>query len=67
LPLSAEAAGWVGVCMGSPDRRGEGRNSEKGQGSAAPEGFSVVVIAGQFLMKADLGLWGCLHKAGYTN
>jgi hypothetical protein len=48
-------------------RREAGRKSEKGQGPAAPEGFLVVVFAGQCLMKADLGLGGCLHKAGSTN
>jgi hypothetical protein len=67
LPLAAEAAGRDGVCMGSPGPVCGRVDSERGQGSAVPEGFLVAGFAGQGLMKADSGLRGCLHKAGYTN
>jgi hypothetical protein len=52
--------GFPGPARGRAD-------SEWGRGSAAPEGLLVAGVAGQGLMMADLGLRGCLHKAGYTN
>jgi hypothetical protein len=66
FPLSAKAAGWVGVCLAYPGRRGAGR-IQSGRGSAAPKGLLVAGVAGQGLMMADLGLRRCPHKAGYTN
>lgn len=47
--------------------RRAGRNSGRGQGSAAPKGLLLAGLGGRGRVKADLGLRGCLHKAGYTN
>lgn len=47
--------------------RRAGRNSGRRQGSAAPKGLLIAGLGGRGRVKADLGLRGCLQKAGYTN
>ena len=46
---------------------GQGAIQGGGGGSAAPKGLLLAGFGGQGRVKADLGLRGCLHKAGCTN